>query len=190
MYVEKEVKFKIKNSDEIKKKLEKLKAKCEGSSFQRTIRFENNGKLKEQGLFLRVRSGFKNTITLKSKIKGASEHIYQREEIELEISDIEKMREIIKRIGFNDEMIMEKYRTKYKINDCEVVIDKLPFGDYIEIEGEEEKIFDLINTLKLDKNKLINKTYWDLFEDYKINNNMQHLGQNIIFKDKINEVEH
>jgi adenylate cyclase, class 2 len=189
MYIEKEVKFKINNPDKIKKKFEELNAKCLGSDFQRTIRFENNGKLKEQGLFLRVRSGFKNTITLKSKIPGASEHIYQREEIELEISDIEKMQEIIKKLGFNDEMIMEKYRTKYELNDCEIVVDKLPFGDYIEIEGEEKKIFDLINKLNLDKNKLINKTYWDLFEDYKNINNMQYLGKNIVFKNKTNEVE-
>ncbi len=37
---------------------------------------------------------------------------------------------------------MEKYREKWEINGAEVVIDKLPMGNYIEIEGEEEKEID------------------------------------------------
>ena len=184
MYIEKEVKFKVTSQEKIQKKLKELNAKCLGTAFQKTIRFENNGKLKKQGLFLRVRSGFKNTITLKSKIKGASEKIYQREEIEIEISDIEKMRSIIHKLGFADEYIMEKYRTQYNIDDCEIVLDKLPFGNFIEIEGDEEKIFNLIKKLGLNKNKLINKTYWDLFEDYKNTKNKKYLGQNILFKNK------
>ncbi|OQA32027.1 MAG: CYTH domain protein [archaeon ADurb.Bin336] len=183
MYVEKEVKFRIDDIANMKKKLEQLGLECKGREFQRTIRFDNKGELKEKGLNLRVRSGSKNTLTLKSKISH-KEIIRQREEIELEISDIEKMKLIINKLGFRDEKIMENYRTTYTSNCCEVVIDELPFGNFIEIEGEEKDIFDLIKKLGLDETKIINKTYWGLFREYKKENNLQELGEDILFTKK------
>lgn len=177
--IETELKFKIENPQEILKKLED--AEFVGSKFQRTIRFEDGTRLKDQGMFLRVRSGFKNVITLKSKIKDDTKEIYRREEIEFEIEDIESMRKIINKLGFTKEMIMEKYRTKFNYLGCEVVIDELPFGTYLEIEGEEGVLFSVAETLGLDKKDNINYTYWDVFEKYKEDNDLQSLGDNMVF---------
>lgn len=177
--IETELKFKIENPKTI---LEKLKnAEFIGSTFQKTIRFENNNELKEKGLFLRVRSGFKNVITLKSKIKGASEDLYKREEIEFEISDIDSMRQIINKLGYNDEMIMEKYRTVFNFKECEIVIDELPFGFFVEIEGDENKIYQVAEILGFNPKDNLKVTYWDVFEKYKEDNNLKELGKSIVF---------
>ena len=58
MYVEKEVKFRIDDIANMKK-VDQLGLECKGREFQRTIRFDNKGELKEKGLNLRVRSGSK-----------------------------------------------------------------------------------------------------------------------------------
>jgi adenylate cyclase class 2 len=103
-------------------------------------------------------------ITFKRKLK--SKNFKEREEIELEISDPEKMEIILKNLGFTKVRIMEKYREKWKLKDTEIVIDKLPMGNFIEIEGKEKSIKKVVNLLGLDfKNRLV-CTYWDLWKDF------------------------
>ncbi|MEK7203057.1 MAG: hypothetical protein AAB653_01955 [Patescibacteria group bacterium] len=59
-----EIKFKVNNSRIFKKKLKTLKAKFLGKAFEGTVRFDTQaGDLEKAGKFLRLCSGFKNTIT-------------------------------------------------------------------------------------------------------------------------------
>jgi hypothetical protein len=52
----------------IRRRLHDFKAKFVGRAFERTIRFDTeNGNLKKQGKFLRIRTGFKNALTFKLK---------------------------------------------------------------------------------------------------------------------------
>jgi adenylate cyclase class IV len=63
-----EVKFRIKKPNLIRKRFQNLKAKFIGKAFERTVRFDTKDEnLKKQGKFLRIRTGFKNVITLKKK---------------------------------------------------------------------------------------------------------------------------
>jgi adenylate cyclase class 2 len=173
-----EIKFEIKNPNLIRKILKNLKAKFCGKAFERTIRFDTpNNSLEKKGKFLRLRTGFKNVITFKRKIK--SKNFKEREEIELEISDPEKMEIILKNLGFTKVRIMEKYREKWKLNGTEIVIDKLPMGNFIEIEGREKLIKKVVNLLGLDfKNRLV-CTYWDLWKDFTKKKGIK--NENIVF---------
>jgi adenylate cyclase class 2 len=126
---------------------------------------------------LRLRTGFKNVITFKRKIK--SKNFKEREEIELEISDPEKMEIILKNLGFTKVRIMEKYREKWKLNGTEIVIDKLPMGNFIEIEGRKKSIKKIVNLLGFDfKNRLV-CTYWDLWKDFTKKKGIK--NENIVF---------
>jgi adenylate cyclase class 2 len=173
-----EIKFEIKNPNLIRKILKNLKAKFLGKVFERTIRFDTpNNSLEKNGKFLRLRTGFKNVITFKRKLK--SKNFKEREEIELEISDPEKMEIILKNLGFTKVRIMEKYREKWKLKDTEIVIDKLPMGNFIEIEGKEKSIKKVVNLLGLDfKNRLV-CTYWDLWKDFTKKKGIK--NENIVF---------
>ncbi|MDD5551647.1 MAG: class IV adenylate cyclase [Candidatus Pacebacteria bacterium] len=161
-----EVKFKIRKPSGVRKILQKEKTKYLGKAFERTFRFEKpDDFLSKKGTFLRTRKGFKNTITLKKKI--INKHFKEREEIELEIFDIEKMNTILKELGFTKVNTMEKYREKWLIGGCEVVMDKLPkIGTFLEIEGSPQKIKIISKKLGLNFKEKINDTYWDLWNEY------------------------
>ena len=173
-----EIKFEIKNPNLIRRTLKDLKAKFLGKTFERTIRFDTpNNDLEKNEKFLRLRTGFKNVITLKRKIKRKD--FKEREEIELEISDPEKMKIILEDLGFTKVRIMEKYREKWRLNNTEVVIDKLPMGNFIEIEGKEKSIKKVVKLLGLDFKHRKTCTYWDLWKDFKKKRKIE--NENIVF---------
>jgi adenylate cyclase class IV len=75
-----EIKFKIKKPNLIREKLKNLKAEFVGKVFERTIKFDTEKEnLKEQGKFLRIRTGFKNVITFKRKISKFDKDFKERE---------------------------------------------------------------------------------------------------------------
>jgi len=163
---EKEIKLEVSDFDAVIKSLKENGAEFLGNAFQKTIRFDDENKgLEKQGIFLRVRSGFENVITMKIKVKNDT--VFERKEIELHIEDIEKMRKIIKKLGFEKEFIMEKYRSRWVLDGVDISLDELPFGLFIELEGDENKIFEVAKKLNLDTSKRIIVTYWDIFDKYK-----------------------
>jgi predicted adenylyl cyclase CyaB len=136
--------------------------------FERTIKFDTKDEaLKKQGKFLRVRTGFKNVMTLKKKINKTDKDFKEREEIEIEISDPIEMEKILENLGFAKKWIMEKYREKWILGNVEVVIDKLPkMGYFVEIEGSKKAIQKTAKILGLNLKNGIAATYWDLWKDY------------------------
>jgi len=176
-----EIKFKIINSSFIRKILKKQGAQFIGKAFEKTFRFDTTDKnLEQRGQFLRVRTGFKNVITFKRKIENKK--FKEREEIELEISNPEKMRMILENLGFTKILIMEKYREKWRSDDKEIVIDRLPMGMFIEIEGEEKVIKEMVKTLGFDFKDKITGTYWDLWREFSKKEGIK--DENIIFTSK------
>jgi len=160
-----ELKFKIGNPNLIRKKLKNQKTKFLGKAFEKTLRFDTkNNDLEKEGKFLRIKTGFKNVITFKKKLK--SKKFKVREEIEFEIADPEKMQTILENLGFTKIRVMEKYREKWRLNNTEITIDKLPMGNFIEIEGKEKSIRKMVEILGLAFENRITGTYWDLWEEY------------------------
>jgi adenylate cyclase class 2 len=173
-----EIKFKIDDPNLIRKILKREGMHFIGKAFEKTFRFDTADKnLEQRGQFLRVRTGFKNVITFKRKIKN--EEFKEREEVELEISDAEKMKMILENLGFTKILIMEKYREKWRSDDIEIVIDRLPMGMFIEIEGEEKVIKEMVKTLGFDFKDRITGTYWDLWREFSKKENIK--NENIIF---------
>jgi adenylate cyclase, class 2 len=170
-YIEKEIKLKVNDLNKIIGKLKK--AKLLGQTFEKTIRFEkNDGSLEKAGIFVRLKSGFSNKITMEKKIKTRSD-VFQREEIETKIEDIENMRKILNNLGLIKEFIMEKYRVSWKYMGTEITLDEMPFGYFVEIEGSENKIWRVVEYLELNKLDKITVTYWDIFEDFKKEHNIK-----------------
>jgi adenylate cyclase class 2 len=163
-----EVKFRIKKPNLIRKRLQNLKAKFIGKAFERTVRFDTKDEnLKKQGKFLRIRTGFKNVITLKKKPNNQRGDFKERDEIEVEISDPIEMEKILENLGFAKKWIMEKYREKWILGKVEISIDKLPrMGYFVEIEGSKKAIQKTAKILGLDLKNGITATYWDLWKDY------------------------
>lgn len=63
-------------------------------------------------MFLRVRKEKEDTMTVKIKTKHKSQ-FFEREEYEIKIEDAERAVEMLKKLGFTREKILEKYRKTF-----------------------------------------------------------------------------
>lgn len=181
MHIEKEIKLLI-NLQKVKEILNNPTFKLEKSGFQRTTRRDTEDlTFEKQNTFIRTREDNKNIITVKRKTHNNTE-VFEREEFETEIDDIEVMNSILEILGLTKTWIMEKYRIQGQYDNVTITLDELPFGIYMEIEGEEEDIVEVANQLGLNLEGKITVTYWDLWDAYKAEHNIDPQIENIVFE--------
>ena len=167
----KEIEIKIIEIDkkEIISKLKKLGAKkiFEGIVSGMTFKSGNpNWDTDKQMLRLR-QEGDNFFLCLKSKLNIKSK-AKVRDEIEVEINDLNNMKLILEKLGFSKQNQNTKYRTSYKLKNSRIEIEECkPFTPFLEIEApnlkEIKKIVELLGfTMKDTKNW----TLKDLFEYY------------------------
>lgn len=136
MNIETERKYRLspKRLEEIVQKLIRLEAGFIKEVFE--VNYQHRGgDMDEHGATLRLRKiGDFTVLTYKEKIKtdDAAKH---KLEYETSVSDVEATEKIIERLGYRLTAVYEKRRKSWKLDDVEVVLDELPFGLYMEIEG-------------------------------------------------------
>jgi len=143
-------------------------------NFERTFGYfkEDFSNIKE-GIFPRIKyiEGKKKEIilTVKKKTKE-NNRFFEREEMEVKIKEeesVETLREILKSLGFNKEIIFEKKRRNIFKNDMVISIDEPPFGFFVEFEGKPEAIDRYLDKFNFSNRPRITKAYLGLWEDYK-----------------------
>jgi len=155
--------------------------------FERTFGYfkEDFSNIKD-GIFPRIKyvenSSKKIILTVKRKIKDNA-HFFEREEMEVEIREgesVETLREILKSLGFNKEIIFEKKRKNVLKDDVIISFDELPFGFFVEFEGKPEVINKYLDEFSFSNRPRITKAYLGLWEDYRKTNNIAE--ENCVFK--------
>ena len=169
MAIETECKIHIENLNQILNRLSQTQAEVLiPRVFEQNYRYENLEKtLTPNGIVLRLRQDGDNRITYKSPLPSDSDGIVKRLELETTVGDLDTMNVILQHLGFTRYMSYEKYRTTYHypdLPDAEIVVDEMPYGNFIEIEGETSAINDVVKRLNLDHAKRIVESYSDLFE--------------------------
>lgn len=160
-----EVKFKIDKTDNIKNKLANLGAYFEEPYKQTTHGFFSNDSIKK-GIFPRIRDE-KDDIILTVKVKPKEESNYfERMEYSMKIQNARDGEDVLRALGFNEVRVFEKVRQECGFSNTKIALDKLYFGDFIEIEGEKEDIENVINKLGLENKERISKAYLALEKDY------------------------
>jgi len=137
--VEKKFRLTKRQRDAVLKRLPEIGAELEGEDFEENTLF--GGKLLEIGtcvLRLRRVEG-KATLTYKKRLPGMSA-IKQRREEETVVADPEAMEAILVALGFTPALVYEKRRQTWRLGNAEIVIDVLPFGLFMEIEGRVSDI--------------------------------------------------
>jgi adenylate cyclase class 2 len=146
---ETEAKFYVRDLSRIKSRLLELDAHLiQERILETNIRFDLPGaRLRAEGRVLRLRQD----VDAKLTYKGASrneEGVLSREEIEFVVEDFEKAKRFLEALGYEKLVYYEKYRTIYSLQpsggfarpDSEgfiyVMLDELPYGNFVEIEGE------------------------------------------------------
>jgi adenylate cyclase, class 2 len=110
--------------------------------YERNVRFDNEyGGLLHKRRLLRLRQDGTTRLTFKGDPPQAVvSEAKVREELELTVSDFDTAVTLLQRLGFQPVQIYEKYRETFQLGPVEVVLDELPFGNFIELEGEEAAI--------------------------------------------------
>jgi len=137
--------------------------------YEQNLRFDNawDGLLRKAQL-LRLRQDKIARLTFKGNPQEEiSTEAKVREELEIEVSDFETMATILERIGFERRQVYEKYRETFALGAVEVVLDEMPYGNFVELEGDEKGIQEAADQLQLDWDKRILDNYLSLMARLK-----------------------
>jgi adenylate cyclase class 2 len=167
---ETEAKFYVRDLGRVKSRLEEVGARLlQDRVLETNIRFDLPGApLRAEGRVLRLRRDTDVRFTYKSASQK-EEGVLSREEIEFVVEDFEKARRFLEALGYQKLIYYEKYRTTYVAQPSEgfiyVMLDELPYGNFVEIEGETvESIRVIANQLRLNWESAIATSYTALFD--------------------------
>jgi adenylate cyclase class 2 len=137
--------------------------------YERNIRLDTaDNQLWQRQELLRLRQDTAVVVTFKGMpLKMAHSEAKVREELEMRVDDFEMAAAIFQRLGFEPKQIYEKYRETYHFGDVEVVLDEMPFGNFVEVEGEEVAIRQAAAVLGLDWRNRILANYLALMAQLK-----------------------
>ena len=190
--IEVEIKVAISNPDSLKENLKKLNGKYiisldhEDTYFNMPRKLRNFKKTDEA---LRLRKSIEfnkynkeNTTLIRAFITYKGKRIDQttktREEIEVEIKNLEKMKKLFENLGFREIFTVKKERELYEFNfkneKIEVLIDFLPILNQNFMEAEviveskkevplvKEKVFEFLKKFGISKTDSIRESYLEL----------------------------
>jgi adenylate cyclase, class 2 len=164
-HIETEVKFFITDPATIREKILLFGAVSGGNIFETNIRFEDKDKnLFKNKMLLRLRRDSKTTLTFKSPPSNQDSRFKMLRELEVEVSDFSIAVSILESLGFIQEQKYEKWRETLVLEKTCFCIDRMPFGDFLEIEGEGDKIIECASLLGLDWKERILLNYLELFD--------------------------
>ena len=134
--LETEIKFYVRDLDRVKSRLEELNARrIQERILETNIRFDLPGApLRAEGRVLRLRQDASAKLTYKSASTN-EQGVLSREEIEFGVEEFEKAKRFLEALGYQKLVYYEKYRTTYEWNDAFIMLDELPYGSFVEIEG-------------------------------------------------------
>jgi adenylate cyclase class 2 len=163
-----EVKFYVRALGPIADRLVHLGAELERPRLlEVNLRFDlPDGSLGRSDRVLRLRKSGGEAARLTYKGPGEQRgDVRIREEIEFIVGDGAAARAFLEALGFQVVTTYEKYRRIYTFAGRHIMLDELPFGLFVEIEGESpESLRETAEALGLDWGKRIPSNYLALFE--------------------------
>lgn len=169
-----EVKFYLSDRTSFEERLRRI-----GAVLQRVRTLETNHRfdtpdlsLSKQHRVIRLRQDIDSIVTY----KGPSilrDDVSSREEIEFKVSNFEAARQFLEALGYKESIRYEKWRTIYMLDEVEITLDEMPFGNFTEIEASEPRQIHLTATkLALDWKARITSSYMVLFDQLRRNKKM------------------
>lgn len=137
--------------------------------YERNIRLDTADEaLRQRDELLRLRQDSAVRLTFKGpSLHAMTSEAKVREEIEVEVTDLPKTALIFQRLGLQPFQVYEKYRETFHWRNVEIVLDEMPFGNFIELEGAEEQIKEAAVALGLDWSQRIVDNYLAMMERLK-----------------------
>jgi adenylate cyclase class 2 len=162
-----EAKARIPDPIEIERKVKDLGFKHQKSETQRDIYYRHpNRDFSKTDEALRIRE-IEEKCYLTYKGPKLDKKTKTRMEIEVEIRDAEKIKEILRNLGFQEAGVVKKRRKIYSLGEYRIFIDKVQsLGTFLEVEktGEYDigKLLELFDKLGIPRENLERRSYLEL----------------------------
>ena len=159
-----EIKFYITDLDGLRNKIRSAGAEWKGGGFESNIRFDDQSmRLTRERKLLRLRQDSGCRLTVKTPAEDCDTGFKIFREVEVAVGDSETMTAILGELGYFPRQVYEKERETYRFNGTELCLDTLPFGHFLEIEGDKDDIRAAAEVLGLNWEDRITANYLSLF---------------------------
>jgi adenylate cyclase, class 2 len=161
-----EVKFLIEDLMAMRQRLVALGATLSTPrTYEENLLFDTpDAQFRRQGRLLRLRRDQRNRLTYKEPPAQHNADFKIMQEYEIAVSDFGQAHAMLTKLGFAVALRFEKYRETFTYQGAEVVLDEVPFGVFMEIEGPQEAIRAIVTALGLDFNARLVSSYVDIFD--------------------------
>lgn len=146
--VEKKYRLSEKQREEVLSRLPAIGAKRKGEDFEVNILYTGETLDVTRSVLRLRRIGKRGVLTFKESLPSRLD-MKQRREDETGIDDPDALELILQALGFAPAMVYEKRRVTWRLGPTEIVIDELPFGLFMEIEGTEADIRNVESKLAI-----------------------------------------
>lgn len=161
-----EVKLYVRNLANIQSRLLDLGASLlEPRAHENNLRYDlPDGNLRAGKRVLRLRQSGDARLTYKGPAEER-DGVMARTEIEFTVGDFDAAKQFLASLGYVEVAVYEKFRTTYAMDSTHIMLDELPYGNFVEIEGPDTaSIRALAVRLNLDFEAAIPASYLALFE--------------------------
>jgi adenylate cyclase class 2 len=160
MGTEIEKKYRIESGEtaHLRERLRAAGAEARGEEFEENTLYAGPG-LERGNRVLRLRRVEGRAVFTFKEIMASSSGIRRRREDETTVGDAGALADILDALGYTPAVVYEKRRETWRVAGVEVVLDELPFGQYVEIEGEEESILKAERLLEINDATEETKSY-------------------------------
>jgi len=163
--IEKKHRLSTRQRVEVLRRLPEIGAKRKGDDFETNTLYAGPS-LEMGNCVLRLRRiGKRGILTFKQRFPSQSDIKHQRED-ETRVDDPDAMEAILEALGLEPALVYEKRRETWILGKTEIVIDELPFGLFMEIEGSEQDIRDIEKKLAIKRLRTELATYPQLTQKH------------------------
>jgi adenylate cyclase, class 2 len=157
--IEKKYRLESEQAGPLRLRLEEVGAVGQGGSvFEENIIYTGPGLDPRRRVLRLRRTATRAVFTFKEREQTDAAIKHQREE-ETEVADADALAAILDALGYSPALVYEKRRMTWHVAGAEVVLDELPFGLFVEIEGEEAAILTAEKLLGLESAQAEHEPY-------------------------------
>ena len=156
--IEKKYRLSKEQRSQILRRLRELGATHQKEEFEENILYAGEGIDGGRAVLRLRRVGNRATLTFKKRFPSNSAIKRQLEE-ETEVSNADAVESILQALGYRVSLVYEKRRLTWNLDETEIVVDDLPFGLFMEIEGLEPDISNVESKLGAELLEAVEETY-------------------------------
>lgn len=132
-------------------------------TFEDNMILDRRGELRTRGSLLRIRKFGRYVLATYKGPVSFDGNIRSREEVQTGLESFDRAIALFEALGFKPVFRYQKFREVWRVKDVEIVLDRTPIGEYLEIEGPADTIREISSALGLSVDSGIRHSYADLY---------------------------